>query len=429
MKVPCRPGKGGAAVDNTNKKSRRAPGRAMLLAVMAFFFLGFFLLALKDGKWESFGLSVAVPTLIFIGTAGISRLFPSDRLLLSLTNFLCALGVLVLYRLSPQRGMAQALNYGVGVGGMIACTFIVRYISKWKWPVALMMLGSLGLLALPLLIGRETNGAKNWFYVGGYSVQPSEVVKLALLLSVSYLLSQRRVLLSILFAGACLCMLMLQKDLGTALLYYGVALILVYAATSSLPLLLGGVLGGAGAAFAGYRMFAHVRRRVSIWINPWADTDGSGYQIVQSLIAIVNGSFWGVGLGLGNASVIPEYYNDFIFSVILHEFGVLFGLIVVCMYLFIIIRGVMIARRSRTVFHALLALGCTALIALQTFVIIGGNIKLIPLTGVTLPFISYGGTSMVSSLCVIGLLQGVASRNEAGVHEDRALAMRGGDIG
>ena len=413
----------------SDKKRLRkaAPGRAMLLAVMIFFFLGFFLLALKDGKWESFVLSAVVPAIIFVGTAGISHLFPSDRLLLSLTNFLCALGVLVLYRLSPERGMAQAFNYGVGVGCMILCTFLVRYLPKWKWPTILMTLGSLGLLALPLVIGRETNGAKNWFYVGGYSVQPSEVVKLALLLCVSYLLSQRRVVISILFSGACLMLLMLQKDLGTALLYYGVALILLYASTSSLPLLLGGILGGGGAAFAGYKMFAHVRRRVAIWINPWADTDGAGYQIVQSLIAIVNGSFWGVGLGLGNASVIPEYYNDFIFSVILHEFGLLFGLIVLAMYLFIIIRGVMIARRSRTVFHALLALGCTALIGLQTFVIIGGNIKLIPLTGVTLPFISYGGTSMVSSLCVIGLLQGVASRNQAGVHEDRELAMQGGD--
>jgi len=114
--------------------------------------------------------------------------------------------------------------------------------------------------------------------------------------------------------------------------------------------------------------------------------------------------------------------------VILHEFGLIFGLIVLCMYMFIVIRGSMIARRSRTVFHALLAIGCTGLLALQTFVIIGGNIKLIPLTGVTLPFISYGGTSMVSSLCVIGLLQGVASRNEAGVDEDRALAMQGGEL-
>lgn len=413
--------------DKTDRSRRYDPARAMLLAVMAFFFLGFFLLALKDGKWESFLLSVVVPAIIFVGTAGISRLFPSDRLLLSLTNFLCALGVLVLYRLSPQRGMTQAVNYGVGVLCMILCTFLVRYMPKWKWPTALMVLGSLGLLALPVLMGDEIYGAKNWVSIAGYSFQPSEIVKLALLLCVSYLLSQRRVLLSILFGGACLGLLMLQKDLGTALLYYGVCLVLIFAATGSLPLLGAGVLGAGAAAVAGYGMFAHVKRRVAIWQNPWADTEGMGYQIVQSLIAIVNGGLWGVGLGLGNASIIPFYYNDFIYSVILHEFGVIFGLMVLCMYAFIVIRGIMIAQRCRTVFHALLATGCSVLIALQTFVIIGGNIKLIPLTGVTLPFISYGGTSMVSSLCVIGLLQGVASRNEAGVHEDRALAMRGGD--
>lgn len=415
-------------MSHASKRSRRFdPGRAMLTAVMLFFFLGFFLLGIKDGNWQSFLLSLVVPAIIFVGSVGIPRLFPSDKLLLSLTNFLCALGVLVLYRLSPQRGLSQAVNYGVGVGCMIFCTLMVRTIGRWKWPSALMVIGSMGLLALPLVIGRETNGAKNWFYVGGYSVQPSEVVKLALLVVLSYLLSQRKFILSILFGGACLLMLMLQKDLGTALLYFGVTMVLLYAATGSFPLIGAGLAGGAGAAFLGYRMFAHVRKRVAIWLDPWQDASGDGYQIVQSLIAIVNGGLWGVGLGLGNASVIPEYYNDFIFSVILHEFGMIFGIIVLIMYLFIIIRGAMIARRSRTVFHTLLATGCAALVALQTFVIIGGNIKMIPLTGVTLPFISYGGTSMVSSLCVIGLLQGVASVNEAGVKADRRLAMLGGD--
>lgn len=411
--------------EKSRRSRRKDPGRALLSAVMAFYFLGFFQLGIKDGNWQSFLLSLLVPVIIFIGTAGIPRLFPADKLLLSLTNFLCALGVLVQYRLNPGRGLTQAMNYGVGVGCMLLCTLLLRYWKRWKFLTLLMMGGSMALLFLPLLIGTEKNGAQSWINVGGMSVQPSEVVKLALMLSISYLLSRRRVVISILFAGGCLLILMLQKDLGTALLYYGVTLVMLYAATGSLPLIGAGIAGGAGAAVLGYQMFAHVKRRVAIWLDPWADVDNAGYQIVQGLIAMVNGGAWGVGLGLGNASVIPEYYNDFIFAVILHEFGLLFGLIVLCMYLFIIIRGVMIARRSRTVFHALLAIACSALIALQTFVIIGGNIKLIPLTGVTLPFISYGGTSMVSSLCVIGLLQGVASRNEAGVHEDRALAMGG----
>lgn len=408
--------------DSKRKRKRRDPARALLSVVMLFYFLAFLMLFIKDGDWQAAALSLAVPALIFVGVMGIPRLFPADKLLLSLTNFLCALGVLVLYRLSPNRGLTQAVNYFVGVACMLFCTLLVRFWKNWKWMAFLMAAGSFALLALPLVIGKEKNGAQNWIQLGSMSMQPSEVVKLALLCVLAYLLSRRRVIAAVIFAGACLLMLMLQKDLGTALLYYGVTLMLVYAATGSLPLIGAGLLGGAGAAVAGYHMFAHVRRRVSIWLDPWADMDNAGYQIVQALIAMVNGGTWGVGLGLGNASVIPEYYNDFIFSVILHEFGVIFGLIVLGVYAAIAVRGVMIASRARTAFDALLAMGCAALIALQTFVIVGGNIKLIPLTGVTLPFISYGGTSMVSSLCVIGLLQGVAARIQAGVDEDKLLA-------
>lgn len=406
------------------EKKRSRPARKLITAVMLFTCLAFLMLALKDQNWQSVVLAFAVPAIIFLGTGLIPRLFPADQLLLSLTNFLCALGVLVLYRLSPDRGITQAVNYGVGVVCMILCALLVRYVRNWKALTVLLMLGSLALLALPLVMGREVNGAKSWLTFGGRSVQPSELVKVAMLLSVSWLLSRRRVLPAILFSGCCLLILMLQKDLGTALLYYGVTLALLYAATGSLPLVGLGLAGGGAAAFAGYQMFAHVKKRVAIWRDPWQDVDGTGYQIVQSLIAMANGGLWGVGLGVGNASVIPAYYNDFIFSVILHEFGMVFGLLVLCVYGLIVVRGIMIARRSRTAFHALLATACSALIALQTFVIIGGNIKLIPLTGVTLPFISYGGTSLVSSLCVMGLLQGVASRNEAIIREESELATR-----
>ena len=407
---------------------RRDKARGMTAASMLFFFAGFMLLGFKAGEWQCFLLAAAVPALIFAGDEILPHLFPSDRLLLCLTNFLCALGVLILYRISPSRGLTQALNYGVGVGGMVLSAQVVRHVKSWKLLTVLLMAASIGLLALPLLIGKEQNGAKNWIWIGSHSIQPSEIVKLALLLCISYLLSRRKVLLSILFGGACLAMLMLQKDLGTALLYFGLCLSLLFAATGSLILLGAGLAGGAGAAVAGYNMFKHVKDRLAIWQDPWKYANDAGYQLVYSFIAIANGGLWGTGLGLGNAySTIPEAYNDFIFPVILNEFGQIFGIIVVLMYLFIVIRAVMIARRSNTLFHALLSVGCAAIITLQTFVIIGGNIKLIPLTGVTLPFISYGGTSMLSSLCMIGFLQGVASRNRASVAEDRALAMQGGD--
>lgn len=411
-----------AQEQKTRKKRRRDPARGLLSVVMLFYFLAFLMLFIKDGDFRSILLSLCVPALIFAGVMGIPRLFPADKLLLSLTNFLCALGVLVLYRLNPERGLTQAANYFVGVVCMLVCTLLVRYWKNWKVLTFLMVPASFALLLLPLLIGTEKNGAKNWIMLGSMSMQPSEAVKLAVLCVTAYLLSKRRTVLTVMFVGICLAILMLQKDLGTALLYYFVTLVLIYASTGNLPLIGVGLVGGAGAAVMGYNMFAHVRRRVSIWLDPWADVDNAGYQIVQALIAMVNGGTWGVGLGLGNASVIPEYYNDFIFSVILHEFGVVFGVIVLGIYALIAVRGVMIAMRARTAFEALLAIGCAAMIALQTFVIVGGNIKLIPLTGVTLPFISYGGTSMVASLCVIGLLQGVQSRIQASVSEDKWLA-------
>ena len=409
------------------KDRRRDPARGLMSAVMLFYFLGFFLLFLQKWDWQALLLSALVPGIILFGVVGLPKLFPADRLLLSLTNFLCALGVLILYRLSPARGIEQAINYGVGVGCMMLTTLLVRYIKNWKYLVLLMIVASLALLALPVLIGEEKNGAKNWIALGGMSLQPSEIVKLALLLSLAYTLSRRQVILSIVFAGACLGLLMLEKDLGTALLYYGVTLVMLYAATGSFTLVGLGALGGCGAAVVGYQMFSHVRTRVAIWQNPWSDAQGKGFQIVQGLIAIANGGTWGVGLGLGNASIIPESYNDYIFSVIVHEFGLIFGVIVLLMYLAIVVRGVMIALRANSRMYSLLAAGCAALIALQMFVIIGGNIKLIPLTGVTLPFISSGGTSMVSSLCVIGLIQGVSGRNKADAKQDEALAMLGGD--
>ncbi len=408
---------------------RRDPGRLLSSTVMLFFFSAFLLLFLKDYAWQAFALALAVPAMIWLGVNLLPRLFPADKLLLSLTNFLCALGVLVLYATNPDYAYQQATYYGVGLIAMVVCIYLVRIIRHWKFPVLLLMPISLGLLVLPLLIGRETNGARNWFYVGGLSVQPSEIVKLSLLLIISYFMSRRKLLPWLIFAGGCLGLLMLQKDLGTALMYYGVTLMLFYASSGNLLLTGVGLAGGAGAAVLGYKMFAHVKRRVAIWQNPWSDYDNAGYQIVQSLMAIASGGLFGMGLGLGYPTTIPVYHTDFIFAVICEQFGLIFGLCVLLMYVAIIWRGTTTAMAARTSFHGLLAMGATLMLGLQTFVIIGGVIKLIPLTGVTMPFVSYGGTSLVSSMCLVGLLQGVASLNEDDLDEDTRLAMLGSQEG
>ena len=170
--------------------------------------------------------------------------------------------------------------------------------------------------------------------------------------------------------------------------------------------------GKGGAAVAGYVMFAHVKKRVAIWRNPWIYYETSGYQIVQMLMAIASGGLFGVGLGLGAPRVIPVYFTDCIFAVICEQFGVIFGALVLAMYVILILRGASIASAARHSFHALLAMGATVMLGVQTFVIIGGVLKLIPLTGVTMPFVSYGGTSLVSCMGLIGLIQGVASVNQ-----------------
>lgn len=408
---------------------RKDPGRLLSSTVMLFFFSAFLLLFLKDYAWQAFALSLAVPAMIWLGVNLLPRLFPADKLLLSLTNFLCALGVLVLYATNPDYAYQQATYYGVGLVAMVICIYLVRIIRHWKLPVLLLMPVSLGLLVLPLIIGKETNGARNWFYVGSLSVQPSEIVKLSLLLIISYFMSRRKLLPWLIFAGGCLGILMLQKDLGTALMYYGVTLMLFYASSGNLLLTGVGLAGGAGAAVMGYKMFAHVKKRVAIWQNPWSDYDNAGYQLVQSLMAIASGGLFGVGLGLGYPRTIPVYHTDFIFAVICEQFGLIFGLCVLLMYVAIIWRGATTAMAARTSFHGLLAMGATLMIGLQTFVIIGGVIKLIPLTGVTMPFVSYGGTSLVSSMCLVGLLQGVASLNEDDLDEDTRLAMLGSQEG
>ena len=414
-------------------KLKRDPGKPLSRVVTAFYFLAFLLLFVRDcflygvgaaflEHWQGLALAFAVPLLNTATTWLLPRLFPADQLLLSLTNFLCALGLLMLYRTSPAYAYQQALYYFVGLVAMVICIYLVRIVRSFRLLVWPMMLLSLGLLVLPLLIGEEIYGATNWIRVGGMSLQPSEVVKLCLVIVIARLMADGRFLPWVLYAGACLGVLMLQKDLGTALLYFGTTLIIYYAASGNLFITGLGAAAGAGAAVAGYSMFSHVRRRVSVWLDPWKDYNDAGYQIIQSLMAIASGGLFGVGLGLGSPTSIPVYHTDFIFAVICEQFGLVFGLCVLLIYVALVWRGAAVAMAARTRFHALLAMGCTVLLGLQTFVIIGGVLKLIPLTGVTMPFVSYGGTSLVSSLCLVGLLQGVSSLNEDGVREDARLA-------
>ncbi len=405
------------ALARSKRHNRRRPDRMLVSAIMLFFFTAFLLVSLRgELEWQGFALAAIVPILIYIATMWLPRFFPADKLLLAIANFLCALGVLILYTTDrgagTSRGIQQAIYYGAGIVAMLVCIFVVRYIRRWQFLIKIVAVLAAVLLALPLAIGTEQNGATNWINLGGTSVQPSELVKLALLLILSWYMSRHKFWPWLAFAVFSLLVLMLQADLGTALIYYATTLFLFYASTGNLPLTGLGLVGACGAAVLGYNMFAHVKKRVAIWRNPWMYYETSGYQIAQMLMAIASGGLFGVGLGLGAPRTIPVYFTDCIFAVICEQFGVIFGALVLAMYVILILRGVSIASSARHSFHALLAMGATAMLGVQTFIIIGGVLKLIPLTGVTMPFVSYGGTSLVSCMGLIGLIQGVASVNQ-----------------
>jgi cell division protein FtsW (lipid II flippase) len=274
---------------------------------------------------------------------------------------------------------------------------------------------SLAILVALLFLGKESGGAKNWISVGGFLFQPSEFVKVALIVvlasAMTDSLTVKKLLPSILFTLAVTALLVVQRDLGAAMLTAGVFLILFYAATGNVAATLFGIAAGGAGAFASYLVFDHVKARVSVWLDPWATYSTSGYQIAQGLMAIASGGLWGEGLGLGSPSLIPAYRTDYVFAVICEEFGILFGVGVIAIYALIVVRGVMIALSSEHRFSSLCAFGSASLIAVQTFIIIGGVIKLIPLTGITMPFVSYGGSSMIAFMAMAGMLQGVAARN------------------
>ena len=416
-----------------DRRARRKTAYPILQATAVFEVSAFLLLLFKGQTpdWQALIPAAVLPVLAFSSTLWYEKHLRADALILAIANFLCGLGVVTLYSLSPERGLRQCCLYALGLAGTGVCAFLFRRIRFGRVPVFLMMAAGLAFLALPVAVGREVNGAKNWVAIPGLtSFQPSEVVKLILIVCLAYFFSRgqtlRQMLPGLFFAVCTLGLLMLQKDLGTALMYYLVTLLLYWAASSDLLWTGIGLVGGCGAAVLGYNLFAHVRTRVAIWRNPWSDALGKGYQLVQALTAIASGGLFGLGLGLGAPRSIPAYSTDFIFAVICEQFGIAFGICVLILFVMLVMRGIHISLQSRSGFESLLALGISLMLGLQTFVIIGGVIKLIPLTGVTMPFVSYGGTSLVSCLCMVGVLCGISAKNADSVREDLRLA--GGDV-
>lgn len=405
----------------------------MLALTILFILSACALLSFREGAFNPsvaiFGLGAAIVMLLGYNLAAV--IFRHvDRITLVICFFLASVGLVMLVRLDVDTAIRQLIWLAAGTVILYITIVVIKHASDFGRLNYLMMAGAFGLLAFAYLFADTVGGARNWVSFGSISFQPSEIAKVLFIIVSAYFFAERRAILGIIvyacFAGACVMVLVLSNDLGAALLFAGTFLIMFFAGTGRTLLTFAG-LGVAGAgAVASYYMFPHVRSRVEIWQNPWRYYRTQGYQIVQGLMAIAAGGAFGAGLGLGYPSAVPVNTSDFIFAVICEEFGIIFGCIVILLYLVFIIRGMIIAMNAGGRFDALLVFGATCMLSLQSFIIIGGVIKLIPLTGITLPFISAGGSSMMACLTLVGIIEGVNVKN--GERDEAEIRKAGGEV-
>ena len=387
--------------------------------------------------WASLTYGALFLALFAIAHLGVRVLAPkADPYLLPVTALLSTLGLLLLYRIDEDLALKQAMWLVVGLVAFLLVLAVVRDLKPLSDHKYWLGIAAVVLLLATAILGREINGARLWFALGPIRFQPGEFAKVLLVaFFAAYLVGVREVLtvstrrvlgvplppfryLAPLLTiwGLSLLLMVFMKDLGTSLLFFGALLALIYVATGRFFYVGVGVVLFLLGAVALYFVFSHVQTRVDIWLDPWVDPRGKGYQIVQSLFSLAAGGLFGRGLGQGylilqsGNTIIPNLETDFIFSAIGEELGLVGAVGIILLYLIFTYRGLRVAMQGRDDFSRLLATGLTSIFALQAFIIIGGVIKLIPLTGITLPFVSYGGSSVVANFMLLALLLRASDR-------------------
>lgn len=390
-------------------------------------FLAFLVMYLK-AESESLQMELlafyGVQVIFFLSYIYLYRLIYRNvsRLLVNNACMLLCVGFIMLTRLSMSSGLDRAVRqFVIAVAGAVV-SWLVPYIMERFWQLYKLQwvyaLAGLGALLAVWAAGSESFGAQLSLNFGAFSVQPSEFVKITFVFFVAAMFYQsinfRTIVTTTAVAALHVMILVASRDLGGALIFFLTYVFMLFVATGSWLYLGAGLASGAGASVLAYQLFDHVRRRVAAWSNPWADIANTGYQITQSLFAIGTGSWFGMGLCQGMPSKIPVVEKDFIFSAVSEEMGALFAICVLLICLGCFLQFMMIATRMQASFYKLIALGLGLEYIIQVFLTVGGVTKFIPSTGVTLPFVSYGGSSMLSTFILFGIIQGlyILKRND-----------------
>jgi cell division protein FtsW (lipid II flippase) len=370
----------------------------------------------------------------------------ADPYLLPMAGLLTGIGLTEIYRLNPSDAFRQGLWIVIALGAFAVTLFLLQHdyrrLESYKYLFGITAIGLLMLPALPVL-GTTVNGARLWIHVGSLQFQPGELAKVFLIVFLGGYLREKREVLAqgrlkdfgplLLIWGGAMLVLVETNDLGSALLYFGIFLAMLYVATARAAYVaIGALLFLAGAAGV-YKLVPHVRDRVTIWLHPWTDhpvycgltgkpalrQDCASYQLVKSLYSVAHGNWFGTGLGKGTFEttsghpLIPFLNTDFIYSALAQELGLVGVSALLLVYMLFVARGFKIAMLSEDGFSKLLAVGLTFAFALQTFIIVGGILRIIPLTGITLPFISYGGSSVVANFVLLAGLLLISNRANA----------------
>jgi len=394
--------------------------RLHLGKIAIFYIVGYVLLALRNPEFDTRAIFMCLGALLLLVSQYIAiRTFFIDinKPLLISVNMLCAVSLIMLYRLEVGLGVKQLIWIYLGMAVMFITIKLLTDERELEDKYWIYMGIALGLLLLSALFGSTIGGAQNWIKIQslGISIQPSEFAKILIVFAISSVFCKKQkfsvYVIGVVFTMISILLLVLTRDLGAALLYFLVFLFIFYAAKSSAWLTLSAFAAFAVAAYISYFLFSHVQVRVDAWLNPWSDPNNRGYQIIQGLTSLVSGGAFGSGLGIGSPRYVPAYDTDYIFTAINEEMGTIMGILLIGLYVVIAYEGIKIAFKQKRSFYALISFGAVSLISIQTFIILGGILRVIPLTGITLPFVSYGGSSIIVSFILMGIIQAVGFRN------------------
>lgn len=374
-------------------------------------------------------LSLGLIGLVYISNILLFKLSKGDHYIFLIVCMLMSIGVIMIYRIDQDLGLKQLIWLYIGIISFFITYMVFKSYNRWNKHFNLYLATNYILFFGTLAFGFSTHGSIRWISIGRFSFQPSEFIKIIFIFILACIYSgssffskpkyaKYKEIGSMMLVYSFIAILFIQRNLGASIVFFAIFLGIQYIYTEDNRYTILNIFLFIIAGTVGYLLFDHVKVRFLTWLNPWEYIDTIGYQITQSLFAIAEGGFFGTGIGRGHPNFIPLAYNDFIFSSIVEEMGIFTGIAIVMLYMILVYRGFKIALKQKDVFYRILAIGISLLLGIQTFIIIGGVIKLIPLTGLTLPFVSYGGTSILSSFIALGILQGASEKGIYGGSND-----------